>query len=281
MAYPQPYIVPARTDLSPPERAPATFQIQCFGPFSMRIQGRAIDLGAVRPRVRKLLRILAFRAGRPVHREELTEALWPGTDPETAGRNLHVAISTLRHVLEPDLPKGRPSSLICRDGESYRLDLPAGAFVDVLEFDGLLAAAKAAIDPNDPVTALAEFRRALALCEGDLLPEEGPSEWIVRERERRRLDISELAGALAVALLDAGEPTEAAWVCRRALQVDRYHDALWRALIQACEQAGDPAASARARRDYEALLLELGLPAPNGHSEPHVVLEPERALNSS
>jgi DNA-binding SARP family transcriptional activator len=281
MAYSQPYIVPAKTELSLPEGAQATFRIQCFGPFSMRIQGRAIDLGAVRPRVRRLLRLLAFRAGRPVHREELTEALWPGTDPEIAGRNLHVAISTLRHVLEPELPKGAPSSLICRDGETYRLDLPADASVDVLEFDGLLAAAKAAVDPNDPVTALAEFRRALALYEDDLLPEEGPSEWIVRERERRRLDISELAGTLAAALLEAGEPTEAAWVCRRALQVDRYHDALWRTLVRACDQAGDPAASARARLDYEALLLELGLPTSNGHSETRVVLEPKRALNSS
>jgi LuxR family transcriptional regulator, maltose regulon positive regulatory protein len=104
------------------------------------------------------------------------------------------------------------------------------------------------------------------------LPEEGPAEWIVGERERRRLDVSELAGALAEALLSGGDPGEAAWVCRRGLQVDRYHDALWRTLVRSCDQAGDPAASARARRDYEALLLELGLPpSTNGSSEEHVL----------
>ncbi|HEV8681402.1 MAG TPA: winged helix-turn-helix domain-containing protein [Actinomycetota bacterium] len=230
----------------------------------MTVQGRAIDLGALRPRIRRLLRLLAFRAGRPVHREVLTEALWPGADPATAARNLHVAISTLRHVLEPDLRKGTPSSLISRDGDTYRLYLPAHASVDALELDGRLGAAKAALDRNDPAAALDEFRRALAVYEGDLLPEEGPSEWIVRERDRRRLDISELAGALAEALLGTGQPTEAAWVCRRGIQVDRYQDALWRTLTKACEQAGDLAASAIARRDYQALLLELGILGPSG-----------------
>jgi DNA-binding SARP family transcriptional activator len=259
MAYPQPHIAPARAEPLPSPGTAATFQIRCFGPFSMTIQGRAIDLAVLRPRIRRLLRLLAFRAGRPVHREVLTETLWPGTDPATGGRNLHVAVSTLRHVLEPDLLGGAARSLIRREGETYVLCLPEDAFVDLAEFDHRLAVARAATDRNDVTEALRQFRRALALYEADLLPEEGPSDWIVRERDRRRLDISELAGALAEALLTAGEPSEAAWVCRRGIQVDRYHDALWRTLAQACELAGDLAACVRARRDYRALLLELGI----------------------
>jgi DNA-binding SARP family transcriptional activator len=253
------------------EAPSASFQIRCFGQFAMTIEGRAVDLSALRPRIRRLLRLLAMAAGGPVHREVLTEALWPGADPETGGRNLHVAISTLRRVLEPDLPKGSASSLIFREGETYRLALPDDAFVDVVQFDDELAAAREALARTDVDGALREFRRAMALHLGDLLPEEGPAEWVVGERERRRLDVSELAGALAEALLVAGEPGEAAWVCRRGLQVDRYHDALWRTLVRACDQAGDAAASARARHDYQALLLELGLPATNGSSEEEAI----------
>lgn len=271
MASPQPYIVPAKIRVStargqppPPwESSPASFQIRCFGAFSMMIQGRSIDLSVLRPRIRRLLRLLAFRAGRPVHREVLTEALWPGADPRTGGRNLHVAVSTLRRVLEPDLPKGATSSLICRDGETYRLCLPQDAFVDIVEFDRWLASARAALDRNDMAEALREFRHAMALYEDDLLPEEGPAEWIVGERDRRRMGVSELSGTLAEGLIGAGEPEEAAWVCRRGIQVDRYHDGLWRSLVRACELAGQPAASARARGDYRALLLDLGLPAPS------------------
>jgi DNA-binding SARP family transcriptional activator len=261
MAYPQPYILPARADPLPSEDSAATFQIRCFGPFSLTIRGRPFDLAVLRPRIRRLLRLLAFRAGHPVHREVLTEALWPGTDPATGGRNLHVAVSTLRHVLEPDLAGGAAQSLIRREGETYLLCLPDDAFVDVVEFDRRLAAAKSAAHRNDAAEAIKEFRRALALYGAELLPEEGPSDWIVRERDRRALDISELAETLAEALLTAGEPGEAAWACRRGIQVDRYHDALWRILAQACELAGDLAASARARRDYRALLVELGIPA--------------------
>ena len=241
----------------------ASFQVRCFGQFSMFIEGRAVDLTALRPRIRRLLRLLAFHAGGPVHREVLTETLWPGADPDTGGRNLHVAVSTLRRVLEPALPKSG-ESLISREGETYRLALPEDVFVDVVEFDDRLAAARAALGKSDPAGALAEFRRATALHAGDLLPEEGPAEWIIGERERRRLDLTELGAALAEGLLAGGEPGEAAWVCRKSLQVDRYHDPLWRTLVRACDQAGDPAASARARRDYQALLLELGLPVSNG-----------------
>lgn len=175
---------------------------------------------------------------------------------------MHVAVSTLRHAMEPDLPRGSTGGLVFRDGDAYRLRLPDDAFVDVVEFDDGLAQTRVALARDDTTAALAQFRRAMALHEGDLLPEEGPAEWIVGERDRRRLDVSELAGTLAEALLAAGEPSEAAWVARRGLQIDRYHDPLWRTLVRAYELAGDPAASARARREYQALLLELGLPAP-------------------
>jgi DNA-binding SARP family transcriptional activator len=282
MAYPQPYIVTPRAELLPSQDSAATFQIRCFGTFSLTIHGRPFDLEVLRPRIRRLLRLLAFRGGRPVHREVLTETLWPGTDPATGGRNLHVAISTLRHVLEPDLVGGAARSLIRREGETYLLYLPPDAFVDVVEFDRRLAAAKSATHRNDAAEAVREFRRALALSGAELLPEEGPSDWIVKERDRRALDISELAGTLAEALLSAGEPSEAAWVCRRGIQVDRYHDALWRILAQACELAGDLASSARARRDYRALLLELGvLASPRARTEEGVSGNFQRLLEKS
>ena len=266
MASPQTNARPARITILPVEDLPATV-IRCLGTFSITIGGRAIDLGALRPRIGRLLRILAFNAGHPVHREVLTEALWPGIDPAAAGRNLHVAVSTLRRVLETDLPRASAGSLVSREGDSYRLCLPGDAFVDIRELDAGLAATRAALVRRDISEALREFRRALALYVGDILPDEGPSEWIVGERERRRLEITEVAGSLADALIHAGWPTEASWVCRRGILVDRYHDPLWRTLARACELAGDLAASARARLDYQALLLELGIPPSVGPAD--------------
>jgi hypothetical protein len=41
--------------------------------------------------------------------------------------------------------------------------------------------------------------------------------------------------------------------------VDRFHDPLWRLLITAQERAGQPGAAARSRREYGAVLADLGV----------------------
>jgi DNA-binding SARP family transcriptional activator len=93
---------------------------------------------------------------------------------------------------------------------------------------------------------------------GDLLPEDGPADWIVARRERARADYVEAALGLAEILL-AERPAEAAAVCVAALGVDAYHDPLWRLLIEARERAGDRAAAASARSSYARVLSDLGL----------------------
>ncbi|TMD95778.1 MAG: hypothetical protein E6I72_10450, partial [Chloroflexi bacterium] len=86
----------------------------------MSLNEQPVVLAAMKPRTRALLRRLCIDAGAPVHREVLQDALWPNADPDTASRNLHVAISSLRHALEPGVGRGA-SSMIVRDGDMYRL----------------------------------------------------------------------------------------------------------------------------------------------------------------
>ena len=52
---------------------------------------------------------------------------------------------------------------------------------------------------------------------------------------------------------------EAIRVCRRGLELDRFHDPLWRVLIAARDQAGDAGAASRDRREYASILEGLGL----------------------
>ena len=56
-----------------------------------------------------------------------------------------------------------------------------------------------------------------------------------------------------------GELDRAVDACRAGLELDRYHDPLWRSLIQARDRAGDPGAASRDRRDYAAVLADLGI----------------------
>jgi len=94
--------------------------------------GEPVDLGAVKPRARKLLHVLAIHADRSVHREVLIEELWPGTDPDVGARNLHVALSSLRQLLLAEPCSG--AVRIVREGTGYRLVPDEGSQIDVVEF---------------------------------------------------------------------------------------------------------------------------------------------------
>jgi DNA-binding SARP family transcriptional activator len=232
-------------------------EIRCFGTFAISVAGRPVDLASLKPRPRAVLRLLAVHAGQPVHREVIQDALWRDADPETGARSLHVALSALRRELEPTAGRGGCEILV-RDGDAYRLAIPAGSRVDVLAFDEALRRARAARG-RDVHTTIEAYRAAVTAYVGDLLPEDGPAEWIVARRDRARADYVEAAMGLAE-LVMAERPAEAAAVCVAALGIDAYHDPLWRLLIEARERAGDRAAAASARAGYTRMLADLGLP---------------------
>jgi DNA-binding SARP family transcriptional activator len=246
-------------DTSPPA-APgpspiAGVRIRTFGGFGLDVEGRAVPLDGAKPRVRTLLRLLAIHAGAFVHREVLQEALWPDADAAAGARSLHVALSALRRWLD-DVARPVGSAIIERDGDAYRLAVPATA-VDVGRFEKALADVRAARSHGRP--AAAALAAAIDEYRGDLLPEEGPADWVVPPRDHHREAAVEAARGLAEEALLAGDSVTAVRACRFGLELDRYQDALWRILIEAREQAGDAGAASRDRREYAAILEGLGV----------------------
>jgi DNA-binding SARP family transcriptional activator len=248
----------ARARMPAPALAPVA--LRCFGGFDIKLFGEPVDTSAVRPRARAALHLLALHAPRPVHRDSLVEALWPETDPKAGARNLHVVISSLRQLLEPGVARGA-SSLVVREGESYRLDLPAGSVSDLASFRAALDEARSALANGDAPRAAAAFGQALDLYRGDLLAGHGSSEWLVRARDRFRWDAVGAAQALAELELARGDAVAAAAACDRGLRIDRYRDPLWRLRVRASEAMGDVADAARARQAYRDVLAELGIDA--------------------
>ena len=241
-------------------RSVASLSIRCFGGFSLTIKGRPVDLTAVKPRARAVLRLLTVHAGNPVHREVLEAAFWPDADAETGARNLHVAVSSLRSWLEPGLGRGG-SSILLREGDAYRLALLSDAEVDLVQFSKALALARVARLRGEFEAAIGSFEQALELYVGELLPEDGPAEWAIEPRERFHAGALEAAQGLAELLLKRGDPAAAASACSTGLWIDRLNDPMWKLLISARERAGDRVAASRARRDYARVLEELGLSA--------------------
>lgn len=232
--------------------------LRCFGALEVDLDGAALDLSTIKPRVRSLLRVLALHAGRPIHKDRLVDWLWPNEgDPRVGTRNLQVAVSSLRQLLEPGVARGA-AAVVVRDGDTYRLQVAPGA-VDLLEFDDLVALGRHARAAGEVEQAVTSLGRALDLYRGDLLADEGAAEWVAGERDRLRLAAADAAQLLAELHLEAGRPAEAAAAADRGLRIDQYRDGLWRLLIQAAEAAGDRAASRRHQDRYDAVLRDLGV----------------------
>ncbi|GAA0686159.1 hypothetical protein GCM10010193_45030 [Kitasatospora atroaurantiaca] len=242
--------------------------VRCFGGFDLTLGDRPLDWSLVRPRARALLRMLAIHPGRPVHRELLMEALWPHRPPATAARALHVAVSTLRTFLEPGVGRGA-AQLLVRSGEAYVLRIPAQASCDLRRFETAVAEGLRAIAAGRPRVAAQALRLALDTYTGDLLPEDGPAEWVVDRREHYRRTAAEAALALAKLELAGGRPPAAAQAAGRSLDIDPFRDDAWQTLIAAQQRCGDTAAAERSRKGHARMLLSLGLPSVSpGAGEP-------------
>jgi len=243
--------------LSPSAQSPDhALTIRCFGEFRILIDGQPLAMARMKPRTRALLRRLSADAGSPIHREVLQDALWPDADADAAARNLHVAISSLRQALEPGIARGA-SSLLVREGDSYRLVLPPGSEVDLRAFDQALDRSRRARLAGDFELALVTFQEAESMAEKELLPEDGSADWVIQRRDRMRTGLVDTGGALAKHLLAKAEPALAAQVSVSALNADRYDDALWRLLIEARKMAGDEAGARRAQSEYRKVVSEL------------------------
>jgi DNA-binding SARP family transcriptional activator len=252
----------ARTGLaaaSAPHAPPAV--VRCFGGFEIAVGGRPLDWRSLRPRAACALRLLAARSPHAVHREVLL-TLWPGLPPGQATHGLQVAMSTVRAFLAPDAPRGS-ARMVDRVGETYALVLPPGSSSDVLDLGTALEAAHRAARDGDPVAERSALAVALTTYRGELLPEDGPAEWVVADREQWRLRVAAAAARLADLHLGADDPRAAVEAARRGLEIDPFCDPLWRTLVAGHARTGDTAAEAKARREYAAVLNELGvLPPP-------------------
>jgi DNA-binding SARP family transcriptional activator len=246
--------------------APGPVRLRCLGRFELEVAGRPVDWSGIRPRAASALRLLALHAPRPVHRDTLLQ-LWPALPDEQATHSLQVAVSSLRALLVPDAPRGSPR-MLPRTGDTYALILPPGSSVDVVDFDAELADAERARSAGAVPAETAALQRAVTLYRGELLPEEGAAEWVVRERDRLRLRAAAACARLAEVHLQAGEPAEAATVALRGVEIDPYDDGCWTVLIRASERLGNTAAAARARREYLQVLRELGVPARRARPAP-------------
>jgi len=239
----------APTAPTAPTVAPApALRVRTLGGFTVWRSVEAI--GAERWRGRKvaaLFKYLLSAPGQRLHREQAVELLWPEAAPEAGFNSLRYTVHELRAILDEP---GAVTSHVRNVGRALQLAPGDDAGDDWLDAIAFARQATAALASRD----VAACRAALALYDGDYLPDDLYEEWAVARRENLREQYIALLGHLAM-LYQGGEAVGAAEECwRRVLALDPCREEAARRFMATL--AGD-GRRAEALRVYAALVAAL------------------------
>ncbi|MDY7080666.1 MAG: BTAD domain-containing putative transcriptional regulator [Chloroflexota bacterium] len=233
----------------------ATLQIHVLGSF--RVLRNKEPISAWRSRqTRTILKVLLVRRGHVVPAEQLLDVLWPEDDPQDSRSRLHVRLSQLRRVLDPD----DPSAYVLTVEDGYIFNPEADYWLDVAEFETLAQQGQQDQEKGALVEAITAYETASSLYQGDLLEEDLYEDWSFAERERLRELLLTVLTELAECYAQQGRYRQAIARCHQVLALDSYREAVYIRLMLYQYYAGE---RTQAIRTYECcrrvLIDELGV----------------------
>lgn len=201
-----------------------------LGPLEALDEGRPVPLGGAKQRA--VLTALLLNANRVVSTEQLADALWGDSPPDTAATALQVYVSRLRKVLPPGTIATQPPGYVLR---------VAPEDVDLARFQRLAEEGREALARGEPRAASARLREALGLWRGPPLADLGQGATaraeIVRLEELRHAALEDRIDAdLALGLHAELVGEVEALVARHPLR-ERLRGQLMTALYRAGRQA--------------------------------------------
>ncbi|MFB3882374.1 MAG: BTAD domain-containing putative transcriptional regulator [Armatimonadota bacterium] len=196
-----------------------------------------------------LLAFLAYHLASAHPREALAVLLWPDSTPEAGQMSLRVALSSLRHQLEP--PGTRAGTVLVADRSSVGLD-PAAVATDVAEFEAALRTAEHSASEAERGQHLA---RAISLYGGPLLPGYY-QDWIGAEQQRLTERYFRALESVTAQLEEAGDPDSALEHAWRAVAVEPFREEGHQHLMRLLGMAGQTEAALRHYQELERTLKE-------------------------
>jgi len=158
-------------------------RIYTLGRFSLLINGRPASFGRKVPhRPLELLKVIIAMGGREINTLNLSNALWPDVDGDSAQRSLDTTLHRLRRLL------GDERVLVQRDG---KVSLDAShCWVDVWDFERLLGMLQRIhnkdTDGRQVFVLQQLMHRVLGLYKDHFLTSDEVTSWSVSLRERLR-----------------------------------------------------------------------------------------------
>ncbi len=238
---PQVRVAARRSRVSAPVSSREPLEYRGLGGFRVVRAGEVIPRAAFgREKARALLASLLC-AGRPVHREELFDWLWPDLPPDRAVRAFHVTMHSLRRALEPELRRGTPASTVVSAGENYQVVM---GDADQFDADVFLALASPGRDeaPDDRLERLLACEASYA---GPLFPEWPYAEWAGERRRTCESAHVQATGEIGRLLVMLGRPREAIVRFERLIAAEPEREEWRREMMLAYEGAGERALALR------------------------------------
>ncbi len=227
---------------------PALIQVKTLGQLTLQVGANQFSKEGLRQRrAGELLALLLSSRGYSLSVGQVTEALCPDKDPDAAAHFYHHAVSSLRRVLEPDLPDRRfPSRYLEVSEERVTLIVPPGSKLDFLEFEQC-------VQNKD-------WEKALGIYQGEYLPMFRYHEWTIALRQHYADQFEQALLASAAERLDAGAAQASLDLARQALLHNPWQEQAVQLGMRAALELGDRTTAIKLYQRLEKTLdKELGI----------------------
>ncbi|MCI0388270.1 MAG: winged helix-turn-helix domain-containing protein [Acidobacteria bacterium] len=168
-----------------------------------------------------ILKYLVSHQTTPISKDILMDVLWPDADPDSARRNLHQAIYSLRQTLRRSLPDYQAIQF---ENDCYRLNPELSLWFDFEEFKVHAQAGCRYESSGQWVEAATEYCLADELYRGDFLEEDLYEDWASLQREQLRHTYFDLADRLSEYYLRQGNYSATVAICQKILARDSCHE---------------------------------------------------------
>lgn len=146
---------------------PNEMSIGVLGPLTVEFENTSIVPAAAKPR--QMLALLALSPGSMISVPVMRQELWGEHPPRSASTTLQTYIRQLRVCITAALDPGQdPKQVLCTHSTGYTLQAHSVS-ADMIEFERLAQAGRAAAEDGDHYRASIMFGRALELWRGPAL----------------------------------------------------------------------------------------------------------------
>ena len=211
-----------------------TVDVRVLGAFEVSSGGRALALGG--PKQRRLLALLALRAGSLVPVDEVVEVVWPDDPPVSATATLQAYVSRLRALLGPELGLA-PSQVIAGGAAGWSLSLPPQS-VDGFRLVELQRQGLRALREGDPQQASVLLARAADLWRGIPLADLEVAGALLVERQRLTAAYEATVDARFTAELASGRGPEVLAALEERVATRPLREEPYRQLMIALDHCG-------------------------------------------